>query len=641
MIKSARDIGELRHKRAIVFGICLLLVLAVWLVFGQTLGHDFVNYDDDVYVYKNPRVTGGLTIDGIKWAFTHNHAHNWHPLTTISHMLDCQLFGVKAAGHHVTNILFHAITAVLLFLVFSQMTGALWRSLFVATLFAIHPLRVESVAWVAERKDVLSGLLFVLTLAAYLRYVRKPSLARYLLVALIYALGLMAKPMLVTVPLVLLLLDYWPLGRFVVQGRTRRQASWRHAVWLKLVWEKLPFLILSAASCAATLAVQRHGIKSMETLPLLSRIGNALSSYVIYIWQMFWPAHLAVFYPYPSGSISIWIPALALAVLLEVTYIAWIFRKERPYLITGWFWYLGMLVPVIGIFQVGLQAHADRYTYLPHIGVYLLVTWTIADLAATWSSRRATLGLAATAVISALSFSAWKQTSYWKDSEVLWTHTLATTGLNSIAHHNLGEALLDRGKVDEAISNFREALKILPNDARMHSSLATALIMKDGDANASEAFNHWQVSLRLEPENVNARDRFGVALAQQGRLRDAIEQWQESLRYDADDGNARFKLAWVLATAPDPFVRDGVKAVQFAEQVLQLSGSKNAMVFRTLAAAYAESGRFPEAIGAAERGLQLASEQANGELSSELQGNIALYRAHTALRDSALAKSPP
>jgi tetratricopeptide (TPR) repeat protein len=394
---------------------------------------------------------------------------------------------------------------------------------------------------------------------------------------------------------------------------------------------------LSALSSMMTILFQRHGITAFETMPFPLRIYNASVSGITYVEQMSWPWRLAPFYPYPSGRLSILVPAFAIAVLMFVTYQAWALRKQHPYFITAWFWYLGMLVPVIGIFQVGLQAHADRYTYLPHIGLYVLVTWTFADFAAKWSYRFAISGVAATVVIIALSLSAWRQTSHWKNSEALWIHTLAVTSRNDIAHHSLGIIFLERGKLDEAIANLREALEIRGDNAKAHAGLAIAL-MQNG--NASEAFFHWQKSLELEPGNVFARDNLGVALAQQRRTREAVAQWQESLKCEPDDESAQNKLAWVLATAPDPSLRDGARAVQLAERALQLSGHRKAEVFRVLAAAYAETGRFRAAIEIANRGLQLATEQKDSALADELRKNISLFENNVPLRDGSLRTSP-
>ena len=354
--------------------ICLGLVAITWAVFGQTLAHDFVNFDDHVYVYENPLVVRGLTTEGIIGAFTHTHALNWHPLTTLSHMLDCQLYGLNAGGHHLTNVILHTISVLLLFLLLKQTTNALWQSAFVAALFAIHPLHVESVAWIAERKDVLSAVFFLLTLAAYVRYARAPSPPRYLLVALLLAFGLMSKPMLVTLPFVLLLLDYWPLGR--LEG----QKSEVESRLRKLIVEKVPLLALSICSCIVTLFIQRQGPNAIDQLPFLWRWNNMFVSYVTYIWQMLWPVRLAVFYPHPNDRLPLVDVIVAIAFIAGISLLVIYLRRTKPYLVTGWFWYLGMLVPVIGLVQVGEQAHADRYTYLPQIGLYIMIAWAVGDL---------------------------------------------------------------------------------------------------------------------------------------------------------------------------------------------------------------------------------------------------------------------
>src|SRR5437899_5027983 len=367
--------------RATILGVVIFLMAITWLVFGETLRHLPINFDDPGYVFRNPQITTGLTSTGILWAFTHSCMQNWHPLTWISHMLDCQFFGLNPGGHHFTNVLLHTIAVILLFLLFQKMTGALWRSAFVAAVFAIHPLRVESVAWIAERKDVLSGVFFMLTLGAYVRYVRKPASVRYVIVALLFALGLMAKPMLVTLPLVLLLLDYWPLGRFAHASPAKPKPKngfarwWGHrSIPARLILEKIPLIALSAASSIITLFAQKRAAISIESLPLVWRMNNAFVSYVAYMWQMVCPIRLALVYPHPEYRLSLWGVALAIAFLTGVTAVVVAFRRKHPYLITGWLWYVGMLVPVIGIVQVGAQARADRYTCLPQIGLSLIAT---------------------------------------------------------------------------------------------------------------------------------------------------------------------------------------------------------------------------------------------------------------------------
>jgi protein O-mannosyl-transferase len=572
--------------RAIAFISCVFLAATTWLVFAQTVRFPFVDFDDPDYVYLNPHINGGLTARGLVWAFTHVPAPDWYPLTTISHMVDSQLYGLNAGGHHFTNVLLHGVTVILLFLVLRAMTGMTWRSAFVAVLFAIHPLRVESVAWVVERKDVLSGLFFMLTIGAYLRYARRRSIARYVIVAILFACGLMSKPMLVVTPLVLLLLDYWPLREFSQQLSIQR-----------LILEKIPLFALSAGSCFATLTGQTGKVVDMEPLPLVWRISNALISYVVYIWQMIWPARLGVFYPHPENRLPLWEVGASIALLIAISAAAFIMRKSRPYIVVGWLWYLIMLVPVIGVVQINLQAHADRYTYLPQIGLYLIAVWGTADLFVGWPRRREILTVAAALVMAALALTAWRQTTYWRDSESLWTHTIAVTSNNDFAHASFADLLLRKGRIDESIDHSKEALRIRPNNSDAHNNLALALLYR-GDVDG--ALTHWEKSLEIQPGNMNAQ----------------------------------CNLAWILATSADSSRRDGAKAVALAENVARRAGHPNPMVLRTLAAAYAETGRFSEAIDAAQDALQLAMNQGNQALADDLRLNIANYERNFPLRSA-------
>ena len=575
------------------FGVCIFLAGIVWLVFGQTLGHPFINFDDPEYVYENPEINAGLTAHGVIWAFTHLPSPDWFPLTSISHMLDVQFYGLRAGGHHLTSVLVHTAVVILLFLVLRQMTGTLWRSAFVAAVFAIHPLRVESVAWVAERKDLLSGLFFMLTLGAYVRYVRKRRFGRYVLMAILFTCGLLSKPVFVTVPLMLLLLDYWPLRRFEQQLAIRG-----------LILEKIPLLILSLTVSVATITGQTGEVVSMEPLPFVWRVNNAFVSYVTYIWQMIWPARLAIFYPHPQNHLALWEIVVAIALLIAMTVLAFALRKRCPYLIVGWFWYLVMLAPVIGVVQVNLQGHADRYTYLAQIGLYLLVVWSIADLSLSWPYRRQILSVAASLVIVALAWSAWIQTAYWRDSESLWTHAIAVTSDNDTAQADLADLLLRRGRLSEAVFHSQEALRIRPGNADAHNTL-------------------------------------GIALFQMGDLKDAVAHWKQSLEIQPGNMNAQTNLAWALATAPDASLRDGTKAVELAQNVARRAGHANAMVLRTLAASYAETGQFAEAVDIAQQAFQLASAQGNSALMADLQLNIASYRRELPLRDPGVMTAAP
>ena len=610
-------------------GFCIALAGLTWLVFGQTVWHDFINYDDPRYVYENTKITGGLSISGILWAFTHVHSLNWHPLTTISHMLDSQLYGLKAGWHHFTNVLLHTLATILLFLALQQMsegpnrTGSIWRSAFVAALFAIHPLRVESVAWIAERKDVLSGVFFMLILLAYTCYVRLPRITRYLLVLFLFACGLMCKPMLVTLPFVLLLLDYWPLDR--IKGQ-----SW------KRVAEKIPLIALSAVSSVITFLVQKGAVGRTEELPILERINNAVVSYVLYVWQMLWPVDLAVFYPHPENRLPLWEIISCFLVLICITVTAIAVRKQRPYLLTGWLWYLGMLVPVIGLVQVGWQGRADRYTYLPQIGLYIAATWAVADWTALYRHQRTILSTAAIIVIAALSARAWVQTSYWRDNETLFRHALAVTVNNDVAENNLGIVFLVRGKVDEAISLLQSAVDLRPDNSPAHENLAKALLQK---GRVADALIHYRKLLELQPDNMEVHNIVGTVLVQQGRVQEGVEEWQKVLSVEPDNGNAMSNLAWIFATSPDQSIRNGSKAVSLADQAVRISRGRIAILFRTLAAAYAENGQFWDAIQTAQRGIALANSQGNSGLASELQANVALYQERQPLRDPSLTNA--
>jgi protein O-mannosyl-transferase len=672
-----------RFDRWTVVAVCLVLAAMTWLVFKLTLGYDFVNYDDFVYVADNPVVRGGLSLQGIAWAFTHNVNDNWTPLAVISHMLDCQLYGTNAGWHHLTSVLLHAASAILLFLVLKGVTGARWRSAFVAAVFAIHPLHVESVAWISERRDVLSGLFFMLTLGAYASYVRRPwSWGRYLMVGLMLALAMMSKPMMVTLPFVLLLLDYWPLRRVAQPGCP--------LVPGRLIVEKIPFLALSIAVCAVTLFAQQEAI---STLPLATRIGNALVSYVVYLEQMIYPAGLAVYYPYPAHGLPLGKIIMALFLLLVITTGAAAMQQKRPWLLFGWLWYLGMLVPAIGLIQSGAWAHGDRFTYLPQIGLYLALAWAAADWCAGRRHYRTVLGGGAVVMLVALMFSARAQTAYWRNSETLWTHALDCTSDNFIAENNLGNVLLEKGQVDEAIFHCQKALQITPGFAEAHINIGNALVQK---GRVDEAIAQYQEALQIKPANAGADYNLGTALLKKGRVDEAIAQYQIALQIKPDYweahnnlsaallqqgrvdeaivhgqtalaimpgvaeahinlGNALLQkgqldeaivqyqtalqtrprtvdvlnnLAWLLATSPDERVRDGHQAVQYALRACELTQYRLTVFVGTLAAAYAEAGRYDEAVAAARRACAQAEAAGDGDLLEKNRNLLALYLKH-------------
>jgi protein O-mannosyl-transferase len=664
------------RSRSITIAIYLFLAGISVVVFGQTIRYDFVNFDDHLYVYNTPAIRAGLTIKGMAFAFISPHASNWHPLTTISHMLDCQLYGLNAGGHHATNIILHTIAVLLLFRVLRQMTGAVWKSAIVAALFAIHPLHVESVAWVSERKDVLSAVFFMLTLYAYVGYVRAPSIGRYLIVAVMFAFGLMSKSMLVTTPVILLLLDYWPLERFrgpAFANQPSSKAPARQAVVGSLLIEKIPLLVLSAGACVITFILQKRATGAIPPLPLLWRMENAVASYLTYIWKTLWPTGLAVFYPHPSNTLPIWEVILAIGLLLAITVAAIVFRSKRPYLVTGWFWYLGMLVPVIGLVQVGEQGHADRYTYLPHIGLFLLAVWLGADVTAGRQSRSRLAVATAVVIIVALAWTAVIQASYWRNSETLWTHALAVTSDNDVAHNNLGylcaergeldkailhfatasrirsgkldthydagsafvemnlaDALARKGQSDEAMIHYEEAIKLQPYYAEAYYNRGSVLFAK---GRIDEAIADWEKTLQIQPNDADAYTGLGNALLQKGSLKEAIVHYEKALVLAPEDPHSRNNIAWVLATSSDVSIRDGARAVDLAQEAVRLSGGRELRFLRTLAAAYAESGRFSEARAAAQQALVIARMQGRTEWANGLDKDLMLYRAHLPLRE--------
>ena len=824
----------------------VLLALVTVAVYLPVIELNFVTFDDTYYVTNNPKVQAGLTWASMHWAFTRAHAANWHPLTWLSHMLDCQLYGLKPAGHHVTNLLFHTADTLLLFALLKRLTGAVWRSAFVAALFALHPLHVESVAWVAERKDVLSTFFFLLTLLAYTRYAERSrvlslksrvaqgaqskdyALLFYVLSLVLFALGLMAKPMLVTVPFVLLLLDWWPLGRMhgvpqstvhaprppsavlstlrsiATEDGLRRTGSTLQ-VFLRLVLEKAPFFLLAAASCVVTVIAQRQGgalssFAGESGVSLESRLTNTPISYAWYLAKLLWPSNLAVLYPFER----IWPPELVLGatvLLLGITgFVLWQ-RRRRPFLAVGWLWYLGTLVPVIGLVKVGAQSIADRYTYIPAIGLFMMLAWGVADLTAGWRQRAMALALGAAAVLGTCAVAVGAQLLYWQDSEPLFRHALAVTRNNYIAWNNLGLYLAEQGelevakkyyrkameiapgypfplnnlastlmqqkKFDEAISLFEAALRLRaqsaevesnygaalysldkideamihlqnairynPEYALAHYNLGSCLMRKQKTAEAAEEF---RVATRLNPRYADAHSNLGLALAKlgkkeeaaacfrralaieprlapahyglaellseqgqyeeaaeqfaevvrlkpdygpawagqgaarvsQGRLDEAVAAFSAAVRIAPDDVSAQCQLAgalaaqhqtreaiqhyraalkevpdfpealnnlaWILAANPDAQVRNGKEAVELAERACKLTEYKQAMMVGTLAAAYAEAGRFPEAVATAEKARTLAQQANRADLADRNRALRELYRAGQPARDT-------
>jgi protein O-mannosyl-transferase len=751
--------------------VCLFLVLVTAAVYFPVATHGFINFDDPDYVTGNPYVSAGLRPESIRWALTGVHSSNWHPLTWMSHMLDCQIYGQKPGGHHLTNVVFHLANTVLVFLLLKLMTGAFWRSAFVAGLFALHPLHVESVAWVAERKDVLSGFFGLLTLLAYTKYARSVSdveraksetrkrIALYMLALFFFALGLMSKPMLVTWPFVMLLLDFWPLKRSTTALRS----------WVPLILEKIPFFGLSAASCVITFLVQRASgaVVALNDAPIALRIANAVVSYGQYLAKTFWPSKLAIFYPYERLSWESGDVLLACAVMVLATGAAFWAWNRKPYWPVGWFWFVGVLVPVIGIVQVGKQAFADRYMYLPHIGLFIALTWGVAEMIARLHLPRWSGPAVGGAILAIATIITSRQLTHWRNTRSLFEHALAVTSRNHVAytalatelvasnklaeatencrlaleyspryseayntlagiyakqekfdeaiasykkalecdatygdpfcgladvylkqknygeaelqarealrraplnlpsmyclakalHHEgkldeaaeyyrrlirmnpnlfsphrfLGNVLATQGNVDAAIEQYRIAAKIWPDDADTHAVLGLMLMQKNQLDDATEQLLK---SNRIQPTNAVANYQLALIYQSRKDMQKAVEYYHKSIQAQPDMIEALNNLAWLLAANHDAAVRNGTEAVKLAERACQLNDYKTPVLVGTLAAAYAEAGRFGDAVTTAEKARELALAAGQKETADRNAELLELYRAGRAYHEA-------
>lgn len=599
----------IQYKREILVG--AILALMAILVFGQMINHSFINFDDETYVTDNWRVKQGLTQKSIAWALTTGHANFWHPLTWLSHMADCQIFGMKAGMHHMTALVFHIASTILLFLLFRWTTGALWNAAAVAALFAIHPLHVESVAWIAERKDILSTFFWMLTMLGYVGYVKHRTAARYLAVLSFFVLGLMAKPMLVTLPCVLLLFDYWPLKRF------------QHEPPRQLLLEKLPLFLMAIAAGVVAYITQKSGgaLGSLEKYPIGVRIDNAIVSYVVYIGKTLWPAHLAIPYPHP-GKIPFLNVAAAFAVLTGIT--VFVSRKtpKYPYLAVGWLWFLVTLAPVIGLIQVGYHAMADRYTYISIVGLFIIVVWGMADLAAKWNFKnKIPLFVAASALaLTALVAVAWVQTGYWKNSETLFAHSLALNPKNLAAHNNLGTALLERKNIKGGEEHFLKALKLDPKNPITHHNLGLSLYRQGKE---EEAIALYIKALRFNPKQIQTHQKLADALLARGDLPGAVQHYNEVLKVQPYDVEARNNIGNAL-----------MQQGQFAEAIRHYSEALRMRpeysVHYNLGSAFLETGRIDEAISHLAESLRLNPD------NSLAHNNLANALARRGERDEAL-----
>jgi protein O-mannosyl-transferase len=523
--------------------VCLGLLLLTLLPYWQVVGHGFVAFDDDVYITENPRVRKGLSAQTFLWALTATEAANWHPLTWISHLVDVSLFGTWAGGHHLVNLLIHGANGLLLFLALRRMTGSIWESSLVAALFAIHPLHVESVAHLAQRKDVLSGLFWMLTLLAYGQHVSRPSRIRYASIVVCLGLGLMAKPILVTLPFVLLLLDFWPLRRmenFTGSGAGEPPGLSPSA----LIREKIPLFFLVIISCVITYFAQASGgaVRSLDAYPLDVRLGNAVVSYLAYLGKMLWPSKLAFFYPHPGlppmGTI-----ALSALLIGGASWGAIRLRRGHPYLLTGWLWYIGTLVPVIGLVQVGQQSMADRYVYIPMIGIYLIISWGLSEFVRKWDLPKIIRVLLVTVVLSMLMGKTYLQAGYWSGSVPLFQHAISVTEANRVAHMNLGRVYQTQGRFGEAIRHYRQALEIDHEYARAHNNLGTVY---EEMGQLDRAIREYRAALEIDPDLIKAHVNMGIVLEKRGQLDEAIRHYKAAVRLAPEYAQARQYLGLAL-----------------------------------------------------------------------------------------------
>jgi protein O-mannosyl-transferase len=641
-------------ERRSTFYVSSALAVLTLLLYWPVSQYKFIVVDDYEYVCQNSIVLRGLSWHGTKWAFWSMYASNWHPLTWLSHMLDCSVYGLFAGGHHLTNVFLHTANTVLLFLVLRRLTGRLWPSALVAALFAWHPLHVESVAWVCERKDVLSTFFLMLTIGAYGRYVERQTRGRFLLTLGLFLLGLTAKPMLVTLPCLLLLLDYWPLNRLEVAPGTPAATK----LWLNLVLEKVPFFFVSFLGCALTVAAQSASgaVKRMDEISLAMRIANATSSYGLYLIKTVCPAHLAIFYPLPPTPP--WrLFAASLLLIIGCTGCVLYWRRKFPWLVVGWLWFLGTLVPVIGLVQVGVQSMADRYTYIPSIGLFVMLAWSVDYWIQQKPAARLVAGPVAIIFLLALAFVARIQIGYWRDSIEVFRHALKITASNAFANANLSYSLAEARLGADAVPRYRTILRAQPEDARARRSLASA---RAETARHDSAAIELSETLKYDPQSETVHNNLGIILSEQGKLDEAMEEFAEAIQLNPKSpwpyfnqamtlqkcGNAGEaitdytkavelrpvwpealdKLAFLWVAGPPGQARDTRKAIEFATEANQITRSNSPCYLRTLSVAYAAAGSFSNAVSTGQLAQQTAQSEGFKTMAAQLEKELACYR---------------
>ena len=578
--------------------ICIFLMIATFCIYSQVQDHDFIILDDYTYIAESSLVQAGLTNESILRAFTTQHLGGWLPIASLSHMLDYELYGSNPKGHLLTNLFFHISNSLLLFLVLLRMTGAIWQSAFVATMFALHPLNVESVAWVVERRNVLGAFFWLMTMWAYIHYAEQPTVKRYGLVFLFFTLGLMSKPTLVTLPFVLLLLDYWPLRRLKFgqergSNKILEKNTAKRSEVFRLVLEKTPLFLLTTGSSIITFIDEKSlgAMNYAENLTFSTRVANAMVSYLEYLGKMAWPSGLSIFYPHPGNSLTLWKGLLCGMALVGITIISIRLVRKAPHFAVGWFWYLGTLVPVIGIVQVGGQAMADRYTYVPLIGIFITVAWGIPELISKWRYKEKVLSILVGIIISTLLITTWVQVSHWKNSTTVFKHAIRVTDkkypIFTIIHNNLGIALSADGKNEEAISHFKVAIKLNPTHTKAYNNLGLALF---AERRNEEAITHYKMAIKLEPDYAPAYNNLGNALSAELKIEEAIYHYEMAIKLNPDSAKAHYNLGNVLFNA-----KMTEEAIDYYKKAIRIRPNF-AVAHNNLGNALAQKGEMKEAI---------------------------------------------
>jgi tetratricopeptide (TPR) repeat protein len=605
--------------RRVLFFISAAIVIVTLVAYEPIRHNGFVTYDDGHYIYENPLITGGISWESLGEAFTKPHFFMWHPLTTISHMLDCQLFGLNPLGHHSVSVLIHIVNALLLFWILNSLTKTIWLSAFVAAVFALHPIQVESVAWAAERKTVLSGLFWLLTMATYIRYARQPRLGRYLMVLLVFGLCIMTKPVVVTLPLTLLLLDYWPLDRVRWGQPAKTKSNQKSAGWL--IAEKIPLIAISVLLSVMTYVAQRQGgiVPTLENMPLGYRVANMFLSYIRYIGKMIWPSGLAVCYPHPRAVFSDAPVVICAMLFIVLTILSIYIGRRKKYAAVGWLWYVGTLVPVIGLVQSGAQAMANRYMYIPMLGLLIIIGWAVKDLIV----NRPRVRIAATAigviVLLSLLILTRMQVRHWHDTLTLFEYTLSVTKDNPVMENSYGVALFNEGRTEEAERHLRNAVQISSVFADARNNLAK-VYLKEGKYN--EAIANLYEIIRRNEGTAEIYYNLAAALEMQKKYKDAIKNYAKSLELEPGDPDTNKRMGITLLAAGKIN-----EAIGYAQRACELTGNKDAECLETLASGFAAAGRFEEAKATAKKALSIAKETGREELAGEIQDRIKLYEA--------------